>query len=325
MVEPVTWHPAADRATPEALIVEQDRTVVPLSTWVADAAVEATATGRVLQVLTPAHSRITYPLELLLRDAGGQWVVWEGRERFRDGLNGFQLRWSGVRFVTDLDARPPDPPDPQPGSGDLELQVSTLHEAAESLELGASTVAVFQALTGAEPAGFGVAEPVTQPWSPREVSAFCRDRSPMPTQLVVNGGGLLGQLHVARVDTGVHERIRVSGPAAGTVDQSVIERIAVTVAGYARSMVVAAHPGRSGGLRSNEPTMPALPYGILIGNPVIAKHGMAHAQATPGAKVAFLGPATRQACWCRLDAGPGQPFELLTAVLRHYGLPDPTA
>lgn len=322
MVEPVTWHPAADRATPEALVVEQDRSVVPLSTWVADAAVEAAATKRVLQVLTPAHSRITYPLELLLRDAG-QWVVREDRERFRDGLNGFQLRWSGVRFVTDLDAQPPDPPDPRPGSGDLELQVSTLHAATESLELGVSTAAVFQALTGTAPAGFGVAEPVTQPWSPREVTAFCRDRAPSPSQLVVTGGGVLGQLQVSRVDTGVHEQIRVSGPAAAVVDQSVVDALAAEVALSARSMIVAAHPGRAGGLRLNAPTMPALPYGILIGRSEVAKQGVAHAQAAPGTRTTMIGPANRPACWCRLDAGPGQPYELLTAVLRHFGMSDP--
>lgn len=326
MVEPVSWHPAADRATPEALVVEQDRGVVPLSTWLSDAAVAATATGRALQVLTPAYSRLTYPLELMLRDGGGQWVVRErvggdGPERFRDGIAGFRLRWSGARFVTDLDAPPPDVSAAQPGSGDLEVQISTPHPADSALELGASTETVVRILTGGAPSGWGVAEPVTQPWSPREVTAHCRERAPSPTQLVVIGPGMVGQLHVERVDTGVLERLRFSGPVAGTVGQEVIETLAGEVAGTARSMIVAAHPGRLHGQRASLPTPPALPYGILIGHPVFAQHGVDHAKATPAAQVSILGQGARQACWCRLDAGPGRPYELLTAVLTHFGLP----
>ncbi|HWR49189.1 MAG TPA: DUF6177 family protein [Pseudonocardiaceae bacterium] len=325
MVEPVTWHPTADRATPEGLIIEQDRAVVPLSTWVADAAVGATATGRVLQVLTPAHSRITYPLELLLRDAAGQWVLREGPERFRDGITGFRLRWNGLRFVTDLDAAPPADDNPQPGSGDLEVQISTLHPAVESRQLGASTETAVRMLTGAAPAGWGVAEPATQPWSPRELTAQCRERAPAPTQLVVVGSGVVGQLRVQRVDTGVLEEIRLSGPPAAVVGQDVIEELAEAIADTARSMIVAAQPGRLTGLRTSRPTPPALPYGILLGHPVVAERGMAHARATPAAQVSLLGRGARQACWCRLDGGQRAPFELLTAVLAHFGLTEDAA
>ncbi|MGH4014312.1 MAG: DUF6177 family protein [Pseudonocardiaceae bacterium] len=110
------------------------------------------------------------------------------------------------------------------------------------------------------PAGWGLAEPVTQPWSPREITAHCRERAPTPTQVVVVGPGLVGQLHVERVDTGVLERIRFSGPRAGTVGQDVIDALAAEVAGTA-------------------------------------------------------------ACWCRLDDAQRAPYELLTAVLAHFGLP----
>ncbi len=317
MVQPVTWHPAADRATPEAVVVEQDRTVVPLSTWVAGAAVFAAESDRMLQVLTPGYSRITYPLELLLGDAGGQWVVREGPERFRDGLSGFRLRWSGARFVTDLDAAPPQPVAPPPGSGDLELQVTTLHPASAGLELGATTVAAVRALTGAEPAGWGVAEPVTQPWSPREVTAHCRERAPSPSQLVVVGPGVVGQLRTDRVDTGVLEQLRFSGPAAASVSRSAVEDLVAELADTARSVIVAAHPGRAAGLRGPDPTPPALPYGVLVGHPVVASRGVEHAQRAPAA-VRLVGRGSRQAAWCRLDSG--HPFELLTAVLEHFGV-----
>jgi hypothetical protein len=327
MVEPVTWHPTADRATPEALILERDRCVVPLCSWVADAAVEATVTGRVLQVLTPAHSRITYPLELLLRDVAGQWVLRDGPERFRDGITGFRLRWNGLRFVTDLEASPPVGDHPQPGSGDLEVQITTLHRAGSSLLLGASTETAVRTLTGAAPAGWGVAEPATQPWSLRELTAQCRERAPDPTQLVVvgPGSGAIGQLRVQRIGPGVLERIRLSGPPAAMVGQEVIEALAETIADTARSMIVAAQPGRLHGLRTSRPTPPALAYGILLGHTVVAERGIAHARATPAARVSILGHGTTQACWCRLDGDGCAPFDLLTAVLAHFGLTEAAA
>lgn len=320
MVEQVTWHPAADRATTDALIAEQDRSVVSLASWLADAAAEAIATGRMLQVLTPSRSRITYPLELMLRDSGCQWIVRDGPERFRDGLTGVRMRWNGARFATDLNAAPPDVERPEPGSGDLEVQITTLHPALSSLELGASTEAAVRALTGSDPSGWGTSEPSTQPWSPRELTTFCRDRAPTSTQIVVTGNGVLGQILVERTESAVREQVRLSGPRAGVVDASAIESLAADVAGGVRSMIVAAHPGRFDGLRTGQFTMPALPYGILIGHPMVAERGVAHAEQVPVTLTSILGDGVRQACWCRLDAGPGRPYELLTAVLQHFDL-----
>lgn len=321
MVEPLTAHPAADRVTGEALVAEQFRTVVPASTWLVDAAKAAATTNRVLQVLTGAHDKITYPLELLLRDAAAEWVVQEGPGRFRDGLHGYAMAWNGSRFAPDLDAATAAPADPVPGSGDIEVQIATLHPAAESLRLGGSTEAAVQQLTGGQPAGWGIAEPATQPWSAREVTAHCRNRAPAATTLVVVGSGVVGQLHVRRVDTGVLEEVRLSGPAAGRVPADAIEALAEKVAGTARLMVVAAHPGRRDGLRSSAPTLPALPYGLLIGHETVATAGLDHASRTPAARVRLLGSGGRTAAWYRLDGGQQAPFEQLTAVLRHFGLP----
>jgi hypothetical protein len=316
VVEQVTWHPAADRATVEALIAEQDRSVVPLTGWLADAAAEAVATERTLQVLTPAYSRITFPLELMLRDSGGQWILREGPERFRDALSGVQVRWNGARFATDLNAALPELDVPAPGSGDLELQVTTMHPPSASLQLGASTETAVRAITGSDPAGWGVSEPVTQPWSPREITALCRDRAPTSTQVVVLGNGVLGQLLVERTEDAVRERVHLSGPQAGVVDAEVIEALAEQLAGSARSLIVAAHPGRHDGLRAGKPSVPALPYAILIGRSVVAERGIAHAEQVPITQYRILDGA----CWCRLDSGPGRPYELLTAVLKHFGV-----
>lgn len=314
-------HPAVDRVTPEVLVVEQDRSVVPMSTWMLDAVAAAIGSDRVLQLLTPAHSRLTYPLELLLRDANAEWVVRDEPERFRDGLAGFVLRWNGARFAPDLDAQPAEPVDSDPGSGDLELQLSIVHTAREGLELGATAESAIRAVTGAQPTGWGVAEPVSQPWSRREITAHCRERVPQPTNLVVVGEGTVGRFSVQRTDIGVVERLRLCGPPAGAVGQDAIESLVADVADQARSLIVAAHPGRLHGLRSSAQTLPALPYGILIGHSVIAERGLGHARRAPGAS-RVVGAAPRQSVWCRLDQGPAQPYEALHTVLNHFGMPD---
>jgi Family of unknown function (DUF6177) len=317
---PVT-HPAADRVTAEALVVEQNRSVVPLSTWVADAAAVAAGAGRLLQILTPADGVITYPLELLLRDGGGQWITRAG-SRFRDGFTAAPMAWSGTRFVP-VDGPVPEPA-PDLGAGGLEVQVTCLHAATGELELGVTTAAVMAALTGTGPAGWGVAEPATQPWSGRELTAACRERAPVPTALaVVAGRGerrAAGRLHVSRVDHGVLEEARISGPGVRAVGAAAVERLADVLGGIVRSMIVAMHPTRVGGLRPARPSPPAVPYGLLVGASVVAQRGADHARRAPAGWVRPV--AGGSACWCRFD-GPA-PFEQLMAVLAHFGIdPEP--
>jgi hypothetical protein len=83
-----------------------------------------------------------------------------------------------------------------------------------------------------------------------------------------------------------------------------------------------AHPGRLHGLRSSAPTLPALPYGILIGHEMVAMGGVDHAHRTPATRVRLVHAGTRTAAWCRLDGGDKAPFVQLTDILHHYGLPD---
>jgi hypothetical protein len=329
MVQPMIEPAAADLITAAAVVVEQDRRVVPLSPWLADAAVAARTSGRLLQLVTGPDSRLTYPLEALLTQDGGQWVV-RDRGHVRDGFTGSELAWTGDRFAAVPGAGPAVGPallDVVPGSGSLEVQISTRHPATGAVSLGAGTESAIRALTGRPPAGWGVAEPVTQPWSRREVTAHCRGRTPAPTALVVIGGPgdrtAVGVLRVERTDTGVLERFRLAGPSSGAVGTEAIEDLAAAVADTARSMIVAVHPTRSDGTLPAGPSLPALPYGILFGPEVVADRGIGHAQAAPAAAVRVLGPGHRRAVWCRLGTPDAAPFEVLTAVLRHFGVVDP--
>lgn len=338
MVEPLNdgqqvafaGHPAADRVTGIAMVVEQSRQVVGVSTWLADAAVTATTSGRLLQVLTPPDTRITYPLELMFGDGGGQWVVRgePGGPAARDGFTGVPLAWDGERFAA-VDGPIPAPDTTRdPATGSLEVQITTIHPATSELQLGATAEAVSRALTGQAPTGWGTAEPATQPWSARELTALCRERAPEPTALVVVGGrpgaGMVGRLRVSRVSTGVLEELRVAGPVATAVAQEAIDELVEDVAATARSMVVAVHPIRSEGLRPSVPSPPALPYGMLIGPSVVTQRGVDHARKAPAAAVRVLGRRSDlPACWCRLSGGPAAPFEQLDAVLRHFEVLEP--
>ncbi|WP_414942053.1 DUF6177 family protein [Amycolatopsis sp. cmx-11-51] len=322
MVEQVTGHPAADWATSDALVVEQSRGVVPASSWLIDAARSASRSARVLQLLTPEHSGLTYPMELLLRDAGAEWIVQEDDERFRRGFDGVPSRWNGTRFVRDPDRPSPPPAESAITSGDLEVRITTVHPAAKPVRFGADAEAALWALTGREPTGWGNAEPVTRPWSADELTWHCRNRAPGRTRVIVAGHGVVGQVHVSPADAGTIEETKLSGPAVGTLRPEQADALAERLAASARMMLVAVHPGRRGGVRSSEPSRPALPYGLLVGQEMVAARGTVHAGQAPAARVVGFGSGDRSAVWCVLNGGRRPPYEQLSDVLRHFALPD---
>lgn len=319
MVEPLTGHPAADGITAGAVVTEQSRRIVPRSAWLADAAAAAARSGRVFQLVTPPESRITYPLELMLTETGGRWVVRAGGTA-RDGFSGQPLHWNIDRFTEVPGTAPARPPAPASvWGGSVDIRITSLHRADVTLELGATTETAVRVLTGRDPTGWGVAEPLTQPWSRRELTTHCRNRAPAPSSLIVIGGDgdgtVLGVVGVKRVRTGVLEEVRLSGPMLTSVGEAAFETLADEVAGTARSMVVGLHHGRSRGLRTGTPALPLLPYGFLAGH-------QAHPTAGPTPPVPGRG-LRGGARWYRLDDGPGRPYEVLTGVMRSYGLPDP--
>src|SRR2546423_10623656 len=94
-------HPAADRVTDKAAVVIQQRTVVPFTSWVADAIQACGATGRGLQVVTGPEARLTAPLRLVLSGAGCRWIV-RHEVGYYDGLSGAVLHWDGSASVPTL-------------------------------------------------------------------------------------------------------------------------------------------------------------------------------------------------------------------------------
>ncbi|MFJ4435000.1 DUF6177 family protein [Streptomyces sp. NPDC088923] len=212
---PDTGIPAVDVLTPRALVVMQDRPVVPLSTWLADALRHAADSGRALQLVTPPASRLTLPLRTALRGLPHRWVVRDERRGLYDGLSGVRLRWSGGAFGPDLDERGAAilvEPFREPVAGavrQLVLQVRTRHHPDAELLLGGALEALFRRLTGAAPQGWGTAEPAGNPWSRRQLTELARARAPRPTLLTVVGAGALATVRVLRTREGVEEDVTV--------------------------------------------------------------------------------------------------------------------
>ncbi|KAB1140604.1 hypothetical protein F7R91_35590 [Streptomyces luteolifulvus] len=216
---PAPATPAIDVLTNRAAVVIQDRPLVAMTSWLADALRTATAADRALQIVTPPTARLTLPTRTALHGLPNRWVVQDPRQGYYDGLSGAVLHWkngtftpvrdeSGTASLTQAFAR-----DGDTGERQLVLALRTRHDADEDLVLGRALEAVFRHLTGAPPAGWSTAEPVNLPWSTRELTDLARARAPRPTWLIAvghPGRPALATVRVLRTPAGVEEDITVA-------------------------------------------------------------------------------------------------------------------
>lgn len=238
-------------------------------------------------------------------------------------MSGAALRWDGVTFLPATGTIASAPAPGSSGTGRLRLDITVLHRASTSLEIGRTVEDCARTLLGADPAGWGVAEPVTQPWSMRELTRLCRERAPRPATLVAVAGSsprqAVGLLGITRVDTGVLERLQLTMGSRSGVDGSALDALAEAVVRRdARSMLPAWQPGRGDGTRAAGPIAPPTPLGMLVGAAQVAVRGTAHAESVAAGSVTLLGSAERPACWVRTDAPGTDPFDELRIVLRHF-------
>lgn len=181
---------AIDTVTDEAMVVLQDRPVVAMSPWLVRALEECGEPRRMLQLVTPATSRLTLPLRQVLSGGLGAWVVRDG-DGYYEGLTGRPLHWAGGMFAPMPDARdhaagfvtrPAMPIEPLP------VLLLRVRHAADGT-VGGTTERLFQLLTGAAPAGWADSEPVTEPWDRARLTAAVRQRGGRPVRVVAVGGG----------------------------------------------------------------------------------------------------------------------------------------
>jgi Family of unknown function (DUF6177) len=330
----VAAHPAVDVLTGRVAVVLQERPVVPLTAWLADAARTCAAAGRGLQVVTPPSARLTTPLRFALDGPDTRWVVRDrGGGTCYDGLSGRRLHWDGAAFVPTPAGGPggpalaPEFADPAPAAGwQLVLDLRVRHTATATARLGGALEAVCQALTGEPPRGWGTAEPATEPWDPGRLTALARRRAPDPTLLVVVGGTdrpAVGTLRVARAASGVDEAVTLVVGHPDRVPLDTLPEAAEAAAGRAAliSMLAQVRPGRAD--TTWEPRLRGLPVpvGMAVGPDEVARLGLDRALAAPAPAVRPLGRDRPPALWLRLgDPTTPAGWEHLAAVLRHFGL-----
>jgi hypothetical protein len=314
-------HPAVDVATAAAAVVLQDREIVGLDPWLLDAAVVCGRESVPLQLVTTAQTRLTTPLASFVVDNSVRWVVRCGEGRWYDGMSGRLLAWDGSAFVPigdEIAAEFVERFESTESSVVLDATVS--HAASTSLRLGEIAEVCCYELGGAPPAGWGVAEPVTQRWDRMALTALCRQRAPRPTALVIVGGTherlALGTLTISRTSSGVVERLRltVGAPMNEAGCDLLVERIAYLPT-PPRTMLIGWQPGRSDGTVEPRLTAAMVPYGFFVGPDAVAQIGRHRVITTPAARM--IGPLNAESCWipARADSADDDPASRLADML----------
>ncbi|EPH43383.1 DUF6177 family protein [Streptomyces aurantiacus] len=326
--------PAVDILTDSTAVVLADRPVVALTAWLSEVLRATADSGRALHIVTPPHARLSLPLRTALTGPPNRWVVQVPEGGYYDGLSGAVLHWRDGTFTPALDAggetmpaegfARPEPPSEQ----QLTLSLRTLHAPDAGLVLGRCLELAWHHLTGAPPAGWGTAEPVNLPWSPRQLTALARDRAPAPSHLLAVGSPdrpAIADLRVTRTRTGVAEETTLTlGCAADEPPPlDALEPLAeALVAGPGlNAMLVTLRRAR------RDLTAPAhlegapLPVSFTLGPTDVRAVGLPHARRPPlPLRPTALGPATAPAVHYRLSDGTSPDawtdLETLTRHLR---------
>ncbi|MEU6174626.1 DUF6177 family protein [Streptantibioticus parmotrematis] len=313
--EPVAAQPAVDVLTERAAVVIQERPVIAMTSWLADAYAGCAATHRALQIVTPPGARLTMPLRTVLAGPPNRWVVRDEACGYYDGLTGAVLRWQDGHF------RPPG--DPETGTnpmaeaftgqqgeaaGQLLLSFRTARPADEGLVLGGAIEEAFRALADDGPAGWGTSEPAAQPWSRERLTRLARSRMPDGAWFTVVGGprrAAVATLRVARTPDGVEEEVVLAvghGPQEAIPFDRIHSLAAELVAAHGVISLVAQCRAARADL-----TVPAhfepvpVPVAFVLGPSAVAETGLDHALRAPAPAPARTLPS---------PDGPGLYFDL---------------
>ncbi|WP_338898194.1 DUF6177 family protein [Streptomyces sp. TG1A-60] len=327
--------PAVDVVTDHAAVVLVDRPVVALTTWLAEIMRTAVASRRALQIVTPPHVRLTPAARTTLARVPNRWVVQDPECGYYDGLSGAVLRWrdgvfspalaqDGTATVAGAFTRPVDE---APGR-QLIVALRTVRKPDERLLLGGALEAAWEALTGTAPAGWGTAEPVNLPWSPRQLTDLARERAPEPSQLIVVGTPdrpAMATVRVTRTAKGVEEDVVLTvGYAAG--EELPLDRVEPLAGTLVRehglmTMLTSVRVARADLTTAPRLEGPPLPAAFTLGPDDVHTIGLDHARRPPvEVRAVHLGPTARPALHYPLgdgtDAGGWGRLQELTAHLR---------
>ncbi|MDA2808644.1 DUF6177 family protein [Nocardiopsis suaedae] len=332
-------HPAVERTAEKALLVAQDREVVPFSSWMSDA-VATHGRERMLQVLTPPTARLTYAMRTFVAGPLGRWVVQGPDGGYFDGITGLPVYWDdeyGFRSAEEpvgfaWAAKNPDA-EPVPGflvdfaeeaGTQLVVEASVLHRDPFTVEPGRAAEIVAEHLAGTTPASWGPHEPTLMPWDRDRMGAFVRERAPKPSILYLSGpldegSRFSGQIHMARRGPRFLERVSVVFGYAGedAVPFDALPGLvkALAAEGGLEALRVRRIPGRTDVTYVPVWAGPAVPVGLALGPERLRRIGPYRAQAGPIPGM-LLGHGGDQAVWYPVMAEAQAPLRALDLLRR---------
>ncbi|WP_026415330.1 DUF6177 family protein [Actinomadura oligospora] len=170
-----------DAVTDRALVVLSDRPVIGLTSDLAEAESTCTGSGRIVQLVTSPHSRITTVLRLLVTANKIEWIV-RDTDGYYAALTGHPMHWDGTAFVPLSSATDYAPGFVKGPASPLGTHL-TLTLRTDSSAPGAAVEALTRAMTGANPTGWDTSEPIAHPWNLADLYAD------PPTRMVAVGPG----------------------------------------------------------------------------------------------------------------------------------------
>ncbi|GAA2488153.1 DUF6177 family protein [Streptomyces gobitricini] len=324
---PAAARPAVDVLTDKVAVVIQDRPVVAMTAWLADAFRAAAEGGLGLQIVAPAGTTLSPAVRGALSAWPSRWVVQDERDGYYDGLSGAVLAWQEGMFHP---VAAPDSTDEDPrarvaaayqegvedsGERQLGLTFRTVHPADDRLVLGGALESVWRELTGEAPAGWGTAEPANLPWSLRRLTDVVHERAPEPTWVVVVGSPErpgLATVRVSRTKAGVEEEVTLAfgyGPDEELPVDAVPRAAEVLATGHhLRSMLVQLRKARRDLAVPPRFEGPGVPLAFVLGAEEVRAMPGDRARRTPLPDAPVqLGPRARPALYYPL---PGDPSDL---------------
>ncbi|WGD42855.1 DUF6177 family protein [Streptomyces cathayae] len=333
-VAPDDGQPVVDVLTDTTSVVLSDRPVLALTTWLSEVLRGTSESGRALQIVTPPHVRLSAPARATLLQVPGRWVVQDPAQGYYDGLSGAVLRWRDGTFAPALGADGTASVAEAFGrtspSSDRQFVVAfrTTLPAHEDIVLGEALETAWRALTGSAPAGWGTAEPVNLPWSPRRLTDLARDRAPEPTHLLVTGHPgrpALAWIRVTRTTAGVEQDVTLT-LGYGEDEEPPLEAItplAGTLVAEHGLTTMLTSLRRAPRDLTTAPVLqaPTVPVAFTLGARDVRGIGLTHARRPPVAvRPVALGPASEPALHYPLgdgsDAGALGTLHRLAAHLR---------
>jgi hypothetical protein len=314
-------HPAADALTSKAMVVLQERPVVPFTTWLAEGLRLCSETGRGLQLVTPPESRITMPLRLVLTGPNSRWVV-RADGGYYDGLTGVPLRWDGEMFIVEPEARAYAPNYTAPPTGPVGAQLTVTFRVRHTpgSTIGGAAERLCRALTGEPPGGWGTSEPATAVWRLEDLGEMFGSRVSTAVWLTLVGGDgagrpAVGTMLLSQVGDAAEEAVTLvvgyADPQAAPI-ASLPTVVGALAADYALiSCFAQASPGLTDLTTGPRWVGPAAPVGLAVGG---------SAPGPPGIPGQRIGEMTSPTMWYSLGDGRRQEgwqrYEQLTGYLR---------